>query len=303
MRFGEFGMVNGSNGEARMSESGADDFAEGEGVDGQAPEVADNTPPSAGAQLRMARIAKGMSIEQVSAQTRITERHLESLEEGNYDALPSRTYSIGFAKNFARAVGLDRDTIGQTVKWELDQHEAPTRPERTYLEPGDPSRVPSRRLGWFAALALVLLAAGIIAYLSRSTGYAELEPVGSEEAEQEAVAAADPQAAPSAAPTGGPVVFTATREVWVRFYEPGGERLFEDTMAEGDTYTIPADAENPQINTGRPDGFKITIGGREVPRLREEMETISDVPVGAEALLARTANGSTRAAASPATSQ
>ena len=245
--------------------------------------------PSAGAQLRTARIAKGMSIAQVSSQTRITERHLESLEAGDYDALPGRTYAIGFAKNFARAVGLDRDAISQAVKEDLDQRDAPLRPERTYLEPGDPSRVPSRRLGWFAALALIVLAAGVIAYLSRSTGYAELDPIGSEEAQPvKAEDAAIVEAAPSAAPTGGPVVFTALEDgIWVRFYEPGGERLYEALMEEGDSFTIPADAENPQINTGRPDALAITIGGRTVPKLREELETISDIPVSAEALLAR----------------
>ena len=31
----------------------------------------------------------------------------------------------------------------------------------------------------------------------------------------------------------------------------------------------------------------VTIGGREVPRLSEEQEVVSDVPVTAEALLAR----------------
>ena len=61
-----------------------------------------------GQRLKEAREAKGMSVEDVAAQTRIPTRHLTSLEESDWDKLPAATYSIGFAKNYAGVVGLHR---------------------------------------------------------------------------------------------------------------------------------------------------------------------------------------------------
>ena len=51
--------------------------------------------------------------------------------------------------------------------------------------------------------------------------------------------------------------------------------------------TQPDTASDPQVRTGRPDAFTITVGGKSVPRLAENDAVVSDVPVNAKALLAR----------------
>ena len=96
------------------------------------------------------------------------------------------------------------------------------------------------------------------------------------------------------------MVFTSEMDdTWVKFYDASGERLFEAQMAEGDSFTVPADADGPQVWTGRPYALAITVGGRSVPKLSEVDEIVRDVPVTAEALLAR-ADAQPAAAASPA---
>ncbi|MGB3166272.1 MAG: DUF4115 domain-containing protein, partial [Alteraurantiacibacter sp.] len=122
------------------------------------------------------------------------------------------------------------------------------------------------------------------------------------EAEAERQAAAREEAAEDgdAIDASAPVVFTAEGEAWVRFYDAQGRVLTEQTLTEGDSYTVPADANGPQLITGRPDLLAITIGGRDVPKLSEELETLQDVPVSAEALLARAT--APQAAPSPAAS-
>src|SRR5690606_34545848 len=52
----------------------------------------------------------------------------------------------------------------------------------------------------------------------------------------------------------GPVVFTALDEAWVRFYTSEGT-LAEMLMARGDVYTVPGDATQPMLRTGRPDAL------------------------------------------------
>ena len=66
-----------------------------------------------GQRLKEAREAAGLSIEDVAATTRIPTRHLASLEIGDWDQLPASTYSVGFAKNYATAVGLDKAEIAE----------------------------------------------------------------------------------------------------------------------------------------------------------------------------------------------
>ena len=83
---------------------------------------------SAGQRLREASEAMGLSLEEIAAQTRIPTRHLASLEAGDWDKLPAATYSIGFAKNFASVVGLDRNEIGDQLRTEMGGSRPPDPP-------------------------------------------------------------------------------------------------------------------------------------------------------------------------------
>ncbi|QKG72049.1 helix-turn-helix domain-containing protein [Erythrobacter mangrovi] len=246
---------------------------------------------SVGSRLRVAREKAGLEIAQVAAETRIPQRHLQSIEEGKFSTLPSRTYAIGFSRTFARAVGLDEHEIMAQVREELAAGASDDRGVAARFEPGDPARVPDRGLAWFALLATLLLLAGVYAFY-QSYFAPGIDPAPLRE-ESVPVAAASPATISpvleAVQPTvSDPVVFTNEVDgTWVRFYDGEGERLFEGIMARGDTFTIPADAVNPQIRTGRPYAFAITVGGKSVPRLSEKDETVSDVPVTATALLAR----------------
>ena len=70
----------------------------------------EEAPPETGGigeQLRAAREARGLTLEQLAAETRIPQRHLQTIEAGEFSALPARTYAIGFSRTYAKAVGLD----------------------------------------------------------------------------------------------------------------------------------------------------------------------------------------------------
>lgn len=245
----------------------------------------------AGVQLRAAREARGLEIAQVAAETRIPQRHLAAIEAGDYTSLPSRTYAIGFARTYARLVGLDEQAIIDHVRSDLAQG-GPRAAAPSGLQPGDPARVPSRGLAWFALLAAIILGAGIFAfyrtYFSPGLGPAPLSTATPTPAAAPRAAAAPAASAP--APASGPVVFTSEEDgTWVRFYDGQGERLFEGVLAKGQSFTVPATAQDPQVRTGRPYALAITIGGRPVPKLAEDVRVIKDVPVSAAALLARPA--------------
>jgi len=244
----------------------------------------------AGAQLRAAREAQGLALAQVAAGTRIPQRHLQTIEEGDFSALPARTYAIGFSRSYAKLVGLDGEEVAETVRAELDAQEPRQRSRPAGFEPGDPARVPSRALGWLSIVAVVLLLLGL--YFAARTFFspaAELPSLIEPTAEPSPTGAAAPRATASAtAAPAGPVVFTALEEgIWVKFYDANGLQLMQKLMAKGETYTVPADAQGPQLWTGRPDALAITVGGRAIRRLAEDDTVMRDVPVTAEALLAR----------------
>ena len=257
--------------------------------------LATETPSrdGAGTILRKTREAKGLTLDQVASETRIPVRHLEVMEEGDFANLPARTYATGFARTYAKMLGLDAEEIVAKVREELAVEGDGYRERGSTFEPGDPAKIPSAGLAWAGGIAAILLVAGAIAFYSTyygaGTGPDPLQVEAPAVTEQVAEAPADAaQSDKAAIPSNGQVVFTALEDgIWVRFYDEGGDKLLEKLMDSGERYEVPAAAKQPRINTGRPDALAITIGGQQVPKLAEEPVVIGDAPVSAAALLAR----------------
>lgn len=247
----------------------------------------------AGTILRKTREAKGLTLDQVASETRIPVRHLEVMEKGDFANLPARTYATGFARTYAKMLGLDAEEIVAKVREELAVEGDGYRERGSTFEPGDPAKIPSAGLAWAGGIAAILLVAGAVAfystYYAAGTGPDPLQVEAPAVAEQVATAPAEAaQADKAAIPSDGQVVFTALEDgIWVRFYDEGGDKLLEKLMDSGERYEVPTEAKQPRINTGRPDALAITIGGQQVPKLAEEPVVIGDAPVSAAALLAR----------------
>ena len=245
---------------------------------------------NAGAQLARARQAAGKSLADIAKVTKISERQLAAIEAGNYTALPSRAYAVGFTRTYAKAVGLDSVAIINLVREELAQLE-PDHARRTVpaFEPGDPARLPGKRVAWYAAAGLLVVM--LIGFLVWPNLYA---PGGSLPSILPSAppSTAAPATTPAPAPTAGPVVFTATRDqVWVRFADGNGQQLLQKVLALGESWTVPENAGAVTLTTARPDGLSVTIGGRTVPPLSDREQTMREVPVTAAALLARGTTG------------
>ena len=241
-----------------------------------------------GARLRRARVQAGLSVAALAAQTRISQRQIEAIEAGDYAALPGRTYAVGFSRSLARAVGLDEAEIAVATRAELSglQGEDQRRPVPSF-EPGDPARVPSARLTWLALAGVAAaVIAGIMFLPSLFSPGGSLPSILATDQPGTATSALVAQV-PAAA---GPVVFTALQpKVWVKFYDSAGTQLLQKELAQGESYTVPADKGEVLLSTARPNALDITVGGQPVPKLSEVQTTIKDVPVSAAALLARRA--------------
>ena len=242
-------------------------------------------PNSVGERLHAARVAARLDLNDIATKTRVPMRHLEAIERSDYASLPSVTYALGFARSFARAVGVNEVETTRDLRAELGRAPLGQNDPVPY-EPLDPSRVPSRLLAWTAAGIAVVLLIGYFVWKSMAFGDAgapAVEPV----APPAVVAPSVSAPAPVTASATGQVVLTATAPAWLRIYDRNDKVLFEKEMAVGESWPVPADADTPMIRTGRADAIKVTIDGKEVAPLGPPEKTVRDVGISAAALVAR----------------
>lgn len=218
-----------------------------------------------GEQLRAAREQKKLSLEEIATQTRIPRRHLENLEASNWSELPAPTYTIGFAKSYAGAVGLDRAEIGDQLRAEMGGYRPETGTQEVF-QPADPARTMPRGLVIGALIAVVLLF--LIFYWihnrSLSSGEPAPAPTTATPAPQPQVAQQQPQQQPAPAAANGPVVLTATDQSWIQITD-SGKTLFEGLLQPGQTYQVPPTATAPKLKAGKPETLKITVGTAVAP--------------------------------------
>ncbi len=239
--------------------------------------------PTVGERLRAAREAKGLSLDDVATQTRIPRRHLESVENSEWDRLPAPTYTIGFAKSYASAVDLDRTEIGEDLRSEIGGSRAPTASADVF-EPADPARTMPRWLV-LAAIIAVILVIVVMSWLSNRSIHDD-----NDVQQPAATAAASPppaQNAPTAAPqvaAQGPVVITATAPAWLRVTDQG-KKLYEATMQPGQTWQVPATAVAPLLRVGAPEAIRINVGTAVAPPVGPAGQVTSNVSLKAADLM------------------
>ena len=137
--------------------------------------------------LTEARAAKGASLAEVEARTRIRQKYVEALENGSFADLPRGAVARGFLRSYADYLGLDADEVLRLY----GQESGDTGDEVPIAEPGKPRYVDYRplevelmdtrpSLGWLrwvvALVIVVVLAAAAWWFLGRgsTTGLSSL---------------------------------------------------------------------------------------------------------------------------------
>lgn len=242
-------------------------------------------PERVGDKLRAARTAAGYDLSDIATRTRIPLRHLVAIESGDYAALPSITYAVGFVKAYARTVGGDEVGLAKALRSELG-HVSENHSADADDEVADPARIPPKWLAWSALLIVVLFAGGYGLWRNGAFDGGTPPVIEVQPAPAKKVAVTLPAAKPAST---GPVVLTARDDVWFRVYDKNDKVLFEGVKKKGESYTVPADADTPMIRTGRADQIAVTIGGAEAAALGPAETTVKDVGISATALAARNA--------------
>lgn len=117
-----------------------------------------------GEHLKREREMRGVSLEEISAATRISVRFLEALENEHWAQLPGGIFNRGFIRSVARFLGMDEE--GLVAEYALETRERP----EIAVWTKEPVR---KRRNWFRILGTIAVLAVIVAggwYVHREYG-------------------------------------------------------------------------------------------------------------------------------------
>jgi cytoskeleton protein RodZ len=122
------------------------------------------TMKSLGEYLRSERLNRGITLEEISRETRISTRMLQAIEDGNTESLPAGVLVKGFLRAYAQKIGLDPETVILRYQDLYEEEGARREALEKFHERFRP--VPTRRRflvpGTTAALVMCLLLAWLL---------------------------------------------------------------------------------------------------------------------------------------------
>jgi cytoskeletal protein RodZ len=233
---------------------------------------------SIGDTLAEARRHAGLTITQVSQQTRIRESIIRSIEQGDFSGCGGDFYARGHIRSIAAAVGADPVPLIR----EYDEEHGPPGAMRAsqIFEPATPIKIREpRRLHLGKVLAVALLAViGLGAYhlvAARGTGTpaaaaavpaATVRPVVKAAPTASAMgagksAAAQPGAGKKAKKKEAVIKLTALTDCWIGLDSSSGATIYQGTVPAGQTMTWD-ERSAVSLVIGNPTGAKLTVNGK-----------------------------------------
>lgn len=238
--------------------------------------------PSIGTALKKARIAAGLTVDEVSSTTRVRIPIVHAIEEDDFTRCGGDVYARGHIRTLARAVHLDPAPLVESYDAAHGGRPAPT-PAAPMFE-AERLRPERQRPNWTAAMVAAIVAViGFVGFTAFSGGDEKAKkPV--------AEGSAAPQPAPKQSggkPAGQPqtpapkpepsdsaiaaapkdlvtVVLTAdTGESWISAKDHNGRLLFDGTLSQGESKTF-TDKESVDLVLGDAGAVKLFVNGKEI---------------------------------------
>jgi len=119
-----------------------------------------------GAELRDARMTRGLSFEQVSEQTKIRPEFLNAIETLATDDLPSIGYVLGYVRSYAKFLDMDGNSVVARYKLDSAVPENLGRRNRPHFVPTRKIRLPR---GFIAATTVLSTAAMLFVWYGTQT--------------------------------------------------------------------------------------------------------------------------------------
>ncbi|MBX7249401.1 MAG: helix-turn-helix domain-containing protein [Caulobacteraceae bacterium] len=117
-----------------------------------------NDAATLGEGLRAARDASMRTLDQLADATRVRAEYLKALEENAWSLLPSRPFTLGYVRAYARALGLDEEAAADRFKAEY-----PDNAEKLQAPVGSELADVKKRSPWLLAVVAVAVI-GVVAW-------------------------------------------------------------------------------------------------------------------------------------------
>ena len=223
---------------------------------------------SIGEDLADARRRAGLTVTQVSQQTRIRESIIRDIEQGDFTACGGDFYARGHIRSIAGAIGTDPVPLIS----EYDADHGPVGPLRAadVFEPSKPIKIRERRSPSMTMIVIVVLLA-IIGYasyrlVSSHTGKSGHPAAAASVTTQPTVRSSPTvKASPTPSPTPSDLVIkvAAAEDCWILITRASnGSQLYMGVVSAGNSMTW-TEKSAVQMVLGNPGGVVLTVNGRQ----------------------------------------
>ncbi|HVV43856.1 MAG TPA: RodZ domain-containing protein [Bryobacteraceae bacterium] len=221
-----------------------------------------------GAKLQQERVGRGLTIDEISRQTRIAPRFLEAIEASDFSRLPGLIFARNFVRQYARSLNLDPEPLlAELPKQDESTVQLPNPPEHRRSSYYRDRRVRAlfSSLAWLTVGGLACVAAYI--HFNHSLRTPEREtatPIQTATLPHpETPPAAPAQTVENSAPV--QVSLLAHAAAWVQVITDG-KITFTGTLQANETKEISA-AEQVKLTTGNAGALTISLNGKTLDSL------------------------------------
>jgi cytoskeletal protein RodZ len=240
---------------------------------------------SIGDTLAEARRQTGLTITQVSRQTRIRESIIRAIEQGDFSGCGGDFYARGHIRSIAAAVGADPVPLIR----EYDEEHGPPGAMRAsqIFEPATPIKIREPKnlhLGWVLAVAVLALA-GFGAYhfypkhtTTDPTASATVKLHSRTTPTAKASTASKPAQKKQPTVPEAVIRLTAAQACWVGLDSTTGKTLFQGLVQTGSTKTW-NEKDQVSLVIGNPSGITLTVNGKTQQLAKGQVARLSINPL------------------------
>jgi cytoskeleton protein RodZ len=254
--------------------------------------MADDAPPL-GSALSAARQERGLSVEDVSAATRIRASIVRSIERDDFSPCGGAAYARGHLRSIAQVVGTDPKPLVEEFDRRFDRPVPTLRtsPLPAFDPPRDAHRSgrrsPSRYSVAIGVLAVALVFLGVSWAVGRNGGRGE--PVSAAPARTTASTQTPTATRPSTRPVPPPRPQGVTLRLaatggssWVSVTASNGTEVYQGIIADGEARQF-QDARQLSVRFGNSPAVRVTLNGRPAgpPRCDTQVCTLAYGPAAA----------------------
>jgi cytoskeleton protein RodZ len=250
-----------------------------------------------GEELRRERLSREITLEEISAATKISLRLLRALEESDLGRLPAPAFTRGFIRSYAQHIGIDPEEKICAYLAELNRN----------ADGPAPMIVPGRRRFWrgrgttagmiVGGVTVLLLVLGLIARPQRHAAVRLEKPTPARAAKvvdlKNVTVSSEPTPAvrqpeilspaaasaqqEEAAPAVVSLVLEFDQDSWTKIEGPEGT-LFRGLIRKGEVKRF-ATRGGFRISLGNAGGVRATVNGEAIQSLGRAGQVVRDVPI------------------------